>query len=202
MNGNNGSNNPFRKPYHSGSTPPEDERSPSETREPSSPPVRPTPPTEHQSTQQDLTRHSSHSPPQAVEPPPYEFGYGYTSGIYPAEKKPTTPESVTETSSIHPQYSQPYGLPPESSSSHSPPFGINLASSFRNPSPGNITHDPPPLSFSRQPPENLPYDPFQPIFLIANGKFLDTGFPLAAPPSAAQPHPFASHDVNEGDWIW
>ena len=159
------------------------------------------------SSQQDLTHHPTQHPPQTVQPPPYESGHGYTSRRYP---EPTT--SQTETP-IQPQHSQPYGSLPLSSDSESspsrPPFGgasqfigTNSVPSFRGAPSSGITHDPPPPSFLRQPPKNLPYDSFQPMFLIANGKFLDKGFPLIAPPSAAQPHPFASHDVNEEDWTW
>jgi len=37
--------------------------------------------------------------------------------------------------------------------------------------------------------------------LVATGKTLDKGFPLASPPSKSDPHPFVSHDINERDWI-
>jgi len=39
------------------------------------------------------------------------------------------------------------------------------------------------------------------MFLVATGKTLDKGFPYASPPSKSNPHPFASHDINERDWI-
>jgi len=39
------------------------------------------------------------------------------------------------------------------------------------------------------------------MFLVAHGKTLDKGFPIASPPSNSVPHPFVSHDVNEGDWM-
>jgi len=39
------------------------------------------------------------------------------------------------------------------------------------------------------------------MFLIATGKTLDKGFPLTTPPSNSNPHPFASHDVYENDWM-
>ncbi|KAF8157000.1 hypothetical protein B0H34DRAFT_635159, partial [Crassisporium funariophilum] len=55
-------------------------------------------------------------------------------------------------------------------------------------------------AFSRAPLAELPYAPFQPIFLVARAN-LDKGFPLLAPPSQAQPHPFVLHDVSEGDWL-
>jgi hypothetical protein len=57
-----------------------------------------------------------------------------------------------------------------------------------------------PSSFSRPAPPYLPYSMFPPMYLTANDNRLDKGFPLLLPPSALQPHPFATHDVNEGDW--
>jgi hypothetical protein len=59
---------------------------------------------------------------------------------------------------------------------------------------------PDPTTFSRPPAPGLPYDSFPPIYLIANGKYLEQGFPLVPPPSPKQPHPFVTHDVNEADW--
>ena len=58
-----------------------------------------------------------------------------------------------------------------------------------------------PVSFSRAPPLDSTYPTFQPMFLVATGKTLDKGFPYTSPPSDSNPHPFASHDVAEGDWI-
>jgi len=59
----------------------------------------------------------------------------------------------------------------------------------------------PPASFSRVPSGDLMYPNFRPMFLVATGKTLDKGFPYASPPSNSTPHPFVSHDINEGDWI-
>ena len=56
-------------------------------------------------------------------------------------------------------------------------------------------------SFSRVPPENLTYPSFQPMFLVAQGKTLNKGFPSTPPLSSLNPHPFVSHDVTERDWI-
>jgi hypothetical protein len=39
------------------------------------------------------------------------------------------------------------------------------------------------------------------MYLIANGRYLDEGFPVVPPPSPMQPHPFSSRDVREVDWI-
>ena len=58
-----------------------------------------------------------------------------------------------------------------------------------------------PGSFTRVPSRDVMYPSFQPMFLVASGKTLDKGFPYASPPSKSNPHPFLSHDVNEGDWI-
>ena len=55
-------------------------------------------------------------------------------------------------------------------------------------------------SFSRFPSQDAMYPSFPPIFLVATGKSLHKGFPYASPPSSSNPHPFVSHDVNEGDW--
>jgi len=55
-------------------------------------------------------------------------------------------------------------------------------------------------SFARPPAQNLYYNNFPPTYLIANGKNLDSGFPMEPPPSPVHPHPFTSHDVNEADW--
>lgn len=38
------------------------------------------------------------------------------------------------------------------------------------------------------------------MYLIANGKNLDAGFPNLPPLSSTRPHPFTSHDVSEADW--
>lgn len=56
------------------------------------------------------------------------------------------------------------------------------------------------LSFARMPPMDVVYPSFSPMFLVAIGRTLDKGFPEASPPSNLNPHPFASHDVNEKDW--
>lgn len=58
-----------------------------------------------------------------------------------------------------------------------------------------------PVSFNRAPAGSMTYPSFQPMFLVAHGKTLDKGFPIASPPSNSRPHPFVSHDVNEGDWM-
>lgn len=57
-----------------------------------------------------------------------------------------------------------------------------------------------PSVFSRPTSLGISYTPFSPTYLTANGRHLDRGFPMMVPPPLVQPHPFASHDVNEADW--
>ena len=38
------------------------------------------------------------------------------------------------------------------------------------------------------------------ILTTFNGRYLDQEFPMMLPPLDVQPHPFASHGVNEWDW--
>lgn len=66
--------------------------------------------------------------------------------------------------------------------------------------PADILNPPPP-SFGRIPPGDVSYESFTPCVLASVGKELDKGFPSAAPPSNAQPHPFVAHDVREEDWL-
>ncbi|EDR02041.1 uncharacterized protein LACBIDRAFT_310263 [Laccaria bicolor S238N-H82] len=56
-------------------------------------------------------------------------------------------------------------------------------------------------SFSRPLPGTQPYSSFDPIFLVCRGQYLYKGFLPVPPPSSAIPHPFITHDVNEGDWL-
>ncbi|KAH9835453.1 uncharacterized protein C8Q71DRAFT_859078 [Rhodofomes roseus] len=60
--------------------------------------------------------------------------------------------------------------------------------------------DPPPPSFRRSARPDLPYEPFEPASITSLDRDLDGGFPMAAPPSRAVPHPFATHDIFEDDW--
>lgn len=61
--------------------------------------------------------------------------------------------------------------------------------------------NPPPPSFSRPPQPQFPYSPFPRCTTVSFGKDLENGFPSLPPPSAVQPHPFVTHDVNEDDWL-
>lgn len=73
---------------------------------------------------------------------------------------------------------------------------------FQNPF---SSHSPSPIppatsSFARPPPGHLPYNAFPPAYLISHGRSLESGFDVMPPPSPMMPHPFGTHDVNEGDW--
>ncbi|KAG1738388.1 uncharacterized protein EDB91DRAFT_457841 [Suillus paluster] len=71
--------------------------------------------------------------------------------------------------------------------------GLSLASFFGN------TGTPP--MWERRPPQHLPYSQFPPMCLISKDKDLSKGFPELPPPCQAHPHPFATHDITEEDWI-
>jgi hypothetical protein len=97
---------------------------------------------------------------------------------------------------------------PSSSSLHAPEAGP----SNRSPSPGLKAKlmgtsavdvlNPPPPCFTRPPPNNpLMSAPFPQCTLVSIDSKLDNGFPMLAPPSPLQPHPFVIHDVNEEDWL-
>lgn len=113
-----------------------------------------------------------------------------------------TPAAIQNTGQ---QYSTPYqgidtGRPPAYDSLS----GVNIP--FEKSSLELQSHQPnidgfpvPSLIYQRPAPPSLPYS-FPPMYLTANGRHLDQGFPLMPPPSLVQPHPFASHDVNELDW--
>ncbi|THH00718.1 hypothetical protein EW026_g1861 [Hermanssonia centrifuga] len=108
-----------------------------------------------------------------------------------------------------PQGYSPNGAPPQDYSynragSPSPsgrPGGLlgGLKSFAPGASPSQLLNPPPP-SFNRPPPDNLPYNPFPPCALISVGSHLEDGFPALPPPTTVQPHPFSLHDVKEEDW--
>ncbi|OBZ77991.1 hypothetical protein A0H81_02686 [Grifola frondosa] len=102
------------------------------------------------------------------------------------------------------------GPPPVPPSPYAPSPGGGSAPLGKKPgmlrrlAPGKSPSDllnPPPPSFLRAPPSNLPYGPFPPMTLIGLGKGLDKGYPLVAPQSPLIPHPFVMHDVNKDDWL-
>jgi hypothetical protein len=57
-----------------------------------------------------------------------------------------------------------------------------------------------PPCFSRDLPRSIAYVSFDPMQVVALGRYLSDGFPLGFPPSGVNPHPFSSHDVNQADW--
>jgi len=86
-----------------------------------------------------------------------------------------------------------------STSFYAPPSALARGSTL---DPGPFQqHSDGPSQFSRVPSKGLSYSPFQPMFLLCNGKTLDKGFLRAPPPSSIQPHPFISHDITEDDWL-
>ena len=62
--------------------------------------------------------------------------------------------------------------------------------------------NPPPPCFSRPRSESMQYPPFPTITVASIGKhYLAKGFPATLPPSETRPHPFATHDVTEEEWM-
>jgi hypothetical protein len=96
---------------------------------------------------------------------------------------------------VYPRYSSPGSFSGSLLTSSRGLLGGSANSPSKNRSP------PIPSSFSRPPPPNLIYTTFPPMYLIANGRHLDEGFPIVPPPSPVPPHPFSSRDVREVDWI-
>jgi len=97
------------------------------------------------------------------------------------------PQLVFPTTEAYGSSSSPYYAPI--------PAGYDVGL-LPNPDPKAI-----PPCFSRPPPDVLSYPSFKAVFLVANQKSLEKGFPLACPPSNDRPHPFTSHDINEADWL-
>lgn len=110
--------------------------------------------------------------------------------------------------SLHPYYSSSdsFDCPPPGSvsftvpSKHSRQFLPRIGRKVSSSSQAESLSTPLPPCFSRPSPPNLSYSTFTPIYLIANGTHLCTGFPILPPLSSMQPHPFVTHDVSEADW--
>lgn len=83
----------------------------------------------------------------------------------------------------------------QSRGDHPPPSPVASSSSSV---PSQIA----PPSFHRPPPIDLPYSNFPPIALYTTDNSLNGGFPRKAPGTIVQPHPFATHDVRQEDWLW
>ncbi|THH30212.1 hypothetical protein EUX98_g3989 [Antrodiella citrinella] len=64
---------------------------------------------------------------------------------------------------------------------------------------GQVT---PPPSFLRTPPRDLTYPSFPSTVLFTADNDLKKGFPREPPQSIVNPHPFATHDICEQDWLW
>ena len=140
---------------------------------------------------------------------------------FPAEKAPIPPsnglEYHPESSSssrtiVSPAFPTPFDNNPPPPSYYSDTFANSAPSSSRFAPAPSITNaavsvpmaQPPPgspPSFGRPPSREVTYPNFPPMFLIATGKTLSKGFPYISPPSNSNPHPFASHDVYEVDWM-
>ncbi|KAJ7237522.1 hypothetical protein B0H12DRAFT_1190542 [Mycena haematopus] len=140
--------------------------------------------------------------------------------ILPEKGDATTPtsSSLSAPSPYSPGYYSHSHLAPSSSSGASaslrrPPAQWSAINSSET-ALGLVGSHPPPASQShvyipvqreapsltRVPPSNLPWTPFQPIFLFAEQNSLTKGFPCTLPPSSSQPHPFTTHDIYETDW--
>lgn len=81
------------------------------------------------------------------------------------------------------------------------PSGSHQASSSKGTLTTHFSDIELPAAFARVPPHHISYDSFKPLFLVANGKALEKGFPPVPPPSVVHPHPFTYHDVTENDWL-
>ncbi|KAH9477963.1 hypothetical protein JR316_0010196 [Psilocybe cubensis] len=116
---------------------------------------------------------------------------------------PTIPEldvdssaSSSTTPSSNTAFQTPYTISPVS------PSGSHQASSSKGTLTTSLFSDTElPTAFSRVPPAHISYESFKPLFLAANGKTLEKGFPPVPPPSVIHPHPFTYHDVTESDWL-
>jgi Domain of unknown function (DUF4646) len=142
----------------------------------------------------------------------------------PESLSPVDPAVQFGAQQFHSFYASPPGSAPPAYEAHEQlnnfgcekghvqaPYNLTLSSldetssrSSINPSnAGPSIHDAhsTPPSFSRTPPSHCSYPLFSPTYLISTGRGLGEGFPILPPPSDMQPHPFVSHDVNEGDWV-
>lgn len=145
--------------------------------------------------------------PSDVPPPAYEERYSPPSNASAAPKD--APHTAAGSSYMldkpagPPMHISPYAPPPDapSSSKNAAPSMHTVRSSSSTDSGAVELLNPPPASFARTPPPTLSYAPFPPTALLSYSSDLVEGFPGLAPPSILVPHPFAAHDVNEGDWL-
>ena len=168
---------------------------------------------------------TKHGKNRETEAPPSSRG---PSPTFPPEKAPTPPlirlEYHPESSSssraiIPPTFPTPFdsdnnpdnnppppsyysdGFANRASSSHFAPASSTTNAAMFVPSPMLRPAPGGPPSFARAPSREVTYPSFPPMFLVATGKTLAKGFPFISPPSNSNPHPFASHDVYELDWM-
>lgn len=122
--------------------------------------------------------------------------------IDPVDKRPVFP-AIPELELEHTAINTTY--PNDNRTSYTtisnPPSVSNLASSSKAILTTSLNDIELPAAFSRIPPPHISYDSFKPLFLVANGKTLEKGFPRVQPPSVVHPHPFTYHDVTESDWL-
>ena len=131
-------------------------------------------------------------------PPPIRLEYHpESSSSSRAIVPPTLPTSFDSNPPPPSYYSD--GFANAASSSHFAPASsiTNAAMSVPMARPAPGSHP----SFARAPSRQVTYPSFPPMFLVATGKSLAKGFPFISPASNSIPHPFASHDVYEGDWM-
>ncbi|TFK52377.1 hypothetical protein OE88DRAFT_1657610 [Heliocybe sulcata] len=132
--------------------------------------------------------------------PPYPADYSAQAGQQqekpPAAYGPGYSPSPSHAGAQTPQGGQPQNAPPEQEE------GFSLASItklFSGQSSNPL--DPPPPSFNRPVPQWVTSEKFPMMVTLGAGKDLGDGFTAVPPPSALQPHPFQSHDVQDADWV-
>jgi hypothetical protein len=131
-------------------------------------------------------------PGMDVLPPAYQPRTSFSN--YPSEPL-SAPAAYASRPGVQPTQ-QDASLPSASTSERSFLSGLKDKIAPRDPL------NPPPPSFARQPDPRFPYGPFAYMSMVSIGSHLDDGFPLVAPGAGpGAPHPFATHDVQQADWI-
>ncbi|KDQ60002.1 hypothetical protein JAAARDRAFT_67681 [Jaapia argillacea MUCL 33604] len=131
-------------------------------------------------------------------PPSYDnLSINHAAPAHPIDEKSGSEwEDEKAPAPIENQRTAPIVTPPQPQSRGFCPISY-ISSCASSSSPPIFTQPP---SFSRPAPSNLPYTAFAPITIYTLGKRLGDGFPTTLPPSN-EPHPFASHDIQESDWL-
>ncbi|KAH7912644.1 hypothetical protein BJ138DRAFT_1147962 [Hygrophoropsis aurantiaca] len=107
-------------------------------------------------------------------------------------------------SPLHPNYKpSAYFEPPSShSSSHPSTSDVEIDGEREQVYFGRSGHHwEAPVSWDRTPFSGLSYDSFPNLCLVSHTWRLENGFPELPPPCQIEPHPFATHDITEEDWI-